>query len=436
MSRKETLNIRIEGSLKEQFRVHCRQSGENESEVIRSLIRAHLKGSGDPSPQKKTPIKAKTRQAKSPRNKGLAEYRVGELYCGPGGMGIAASQAKVKHEGVTHVCRHLWATDYDSDSCKTYEQNVLRGSGEIILSDIHELDISRLEKIDGLHFGFPCNDYSIVGETQGLQGKFGPLYSYGVKVLDEHNPSWFFAENVGGLTSANEGEAFRRILQELSEAGKYGYTITANLYKFEQYKVPQARHRMIMIGMRNDLKLRFEVPKPLWPVVTARQAIEEPPILPDAFNNELTRQSSQVAERLRHIKPGQNAWNADLPEHLKLNVKTTRLSHIYKRLDPNKPSYTVTGSGGGGTHVYHWEEPRALTNRERARLQTFDDDFFFYGSKESVRKQIGMSIPPVGARIIIEAILKTMAGKPYQSIAPSIGYISEENPLSEANLKY
>lgn len=435
MTRKDTLNIRIEAPLKKQFRTHCRQTGENESEVIRNLIRAHLEKTDSSAPKKKNPKRSGSPSVKTSRRSKLAEYKVGELYCGPGGMGLAASQARIVHEGITHACRHLWATDYDSDSCKTYKENVLTGSGRIILSDIHELDISQLERIDGLHFGFPCNDYSIVGETQGLQGKFGPLYSYGVKVLDEHNPSWFFAENVGGLTSANEGEAFRRILQELSEAGKCGYTITANLYKFEQYKVPQARHRMIMIGMRNDLKLRFEVPKPLWPVVTARQAIEEPPILPDAFNNELTRQSGQVVERLCHIKPGQNAWNADLPEHLKLNVKTTRLSHIYKRLDPNKPSYTVTGSGGGGTHVYHWEEPRALTNRERARLQTFDDDFFFYGSKESVRKQIGMSIPPVGARIIIEAILKTMAGKPYQSIAPSIGYISEANPLSEANLK-
>lgn len=71
------------------------------------------------------------------------------------------------------------------------------------------------------------------------------------------------------------------------------------------------------------------------------------------------------------------------------------MSQIYRRLDPNEPSYTVTGSSG----VYHWSEPRALTNRERARLQTFPDDFVFYGSKESVRKQIGMAFPCQGAEI-------------------------------------
>ena len=83
---------------------------------------------------------------------------------------------------------------------------------------------------------------------------------------------------------------------------------------------------------------------------------------------------------------------------------------------PQFGPYTVTGSGGGGTHIYHWSEPRALTNRERARLQTFPDNYYFCGSKESVRKQIGMAVPPMGAKIIFEAILKTFASIPYESI--------------------
>ena len=76
----------------------------------------------------------------------------------------------------------------------------------------------------------------------------------------------------------------------------------------------------------------------------------------------------------------------------------------------------MTGSGGGGTHIYHYSEPRALTNRERARLQTFPDTYVFHGSKESVRKQIGMAVPCQGARIIFEAILKTFAGVDYPFI--------------------
>lgn len=140
----------------------------------------------------------------------------------------------------------------------------------------------------------------------------------------------------------------------------------------------------------------------------------------DAPNNEITKQSATVVERLRHIQPGQNAFNANLPPELQLNVKGAKISQIYKRLDPNKPAYTVTGSGGGGTHIYHWDEPRALTNRERARLQTFPDNYVFEGSKESVRKQIGMAVPCQGAKIIFEAILKTFAGIEYESMESSL----------------
>ena len=77
-------------------------------------------------------------------------------------------------------------------------------------------------------------------------------------------------------------------------------------------------------------------------------------------------------------------------------------------------------SGGGGTHMYHWKENRALTNRERARLQTFPDDFLFIGSKESVRKQIGMAVPPKGMKVIFQALLNSFAGNDYESIKPNI----------------
>ena len=91
----------------------------------------------------------------------------------------------------------------------------------------------------------------------------------------------------------------------------------------------------------------------------------------------------------------------------------------------------MTGSGGGGTHIYHYSEPRALTNRERARLQTFPDDFVFVGSKEDVRRQIGMAVPCVGAKIIFEAILKTFAGIDYDSIPCNIAFNSEYDLFAE-----
>lgn len=344
---------------------------------------------------------------------------VGEMFSGPGGIGIALNRA----ENSEYKFVHRWATDYDADTCRTYKQNVLKHSPDAlsICEDVRELDIDSLPVVDGFLYGFPCNDFSHVGETKGLKGEFGGLYSYGVTYINRANPLFFFAENVSGLSSANEGNAFRQILSALNNAGEHGYTITAHLYKFEEYGVPQARHRYILIGIRGDLAQTFKVPKPGNIRKTCKEALENIP--ETASNQEKTAQSKVVQERLSYIREGENVWQAEgrLPEHLRLNVKGARLSQIYRRLDSTKPSYTITGSGGGGTHVYHWSENRALTNRERARLQTFPDDFVFYGSKESVRKQIGMAVPCDGAQVILEAVLKTLSNQDYESIEPTIG---------------
>lgn len=342
-------------------------------------------------------------------------FELGELFCGPGGLACGAKMAQIGNDEYGIV--HKWANDYDKDTCDTYIHNICPDNPKsVICQDVRKLDIDSLEAIDSLAFGFPCNDFSVVGEQKGFDGKYGPLYTYGVKVLKKHKPKWFLAENVGGLRSANDGGAFKKILKDLKNSG---YRLYPHLYKFEEYGIPQARHRVIIVGIRKDLKYEYKVPSPE-PYInidnTCKRALEVPPIPLDASNNELTRQSALVIERLRHIKPGENAFTADLPEHLQLNVKGAKISQIYKRLDPTKPAYTVTGSGGGGTHIYHYSEPRALTNRERARLQTFPDNYEFMGSKESVRRQIGMAVPAKGAKIIFEAILRTFADIEYKSV--------------------
>ncbi len=353
------------------------------------------------------------------KSKNNKVFKLGELFCGPGGLAYGATTARINNPEYRIV--HKWANDYDEDTCHTYIRNICPNDADsVICGDVRKLDIESLGDIDALAFGFPCNDFSVVGEQKGINGKYGPLYTYGIQVLKRYQPDWFLAENVGGLRSANEGKAFERIQEDMKDAG---YKIYPNLYKFEQYGVPQARHRMIIVGIRKDLPYEYRIPSPL-PYkdmdVSCKSAIEIPPIEENAPNNEQTKQSATVIQRLEFIKPGENAFNANLPDNLKLNVKGAKISQIYKRLDPDKPAYTVTGSGGGGTHIYHYSETRALTNRERARLQTFPDDYIFEGSKESVRKQIGMAVPCRGAKVIFEAILKTFAGEEYESIDAKI----------------
>jgi len=351
------------------------------------------------------------------------EFKLAELFCGPGGLALGAMSASAENNNAVYSIKPVWANDIDEDTCKTYRRNIHAGeSASVECAPIQKVDFAKVPKFDALAFGFPCNDFSVVGEQKGFDGTFGPLYTYGVKAIKAHNPKWFVAENVGGLQSANNGLAFKQIMSDLEHAGE-GYNLTVHLYKFEEYGVPQNRHRIVIVGIRKDINKSFKVPAPTtaFRQVSSREAIENPPIPGDAPNNETTKQSSIVVERLKYIPPGENVWHKDVPLKYRLNVKAARMSQIYKRLHPDKPAYTLTGSGGGGTHTYHWSENRALTNRERARLQSFPDDFIFEGSKESVRKQIGMAVPPKAARVVFEAILKTFAGIDYPSVPAKFG---------------
>ncbi|MGC9079863.1 MAG: DNA cytosine methyltransferase, partial [Nanopusillaceae archaeon] len=109
------------------------------------------------------------------------------------------------------------------------------------------------------------------------------------------------------------------------------------------------------------------------------------------YNNEYINIKQRTVELLQRIPEGGNF--KDLPPEY--SVKGL-MSNIYKRLDRTKPSPTIIANGGGGTWGYHYDEPRPLTNRERARLQTFPDDFVFKGTVSEVRKQIGNAVPPLG----------------------------------------
>jgi len=390
-------------------------------------------------------------------------FLLGELFCGPGGLALGAKLAlpQKSKNGKTFSILHGWGVDKDENAIATYNANNL---GEGVVSDAisfvesknddKKSNLKEFDKISALAFGFPCNDFSLVGKQKGFEGTFGNLYQAGITAIKKMNPDWFVAENVSGIHSANSGKAFKKILSELNKAGKHGYELSVHLYKFEDYGIPQYRHRYIIVGIRKDYGLKFKIPSPthINSHITVKQKLSEPYEHP-IHNNEMTKQSKNVIDRLNFIPPWENAWYLDkllglskekryaelsqIPwfdktiKHMseteiinnitncKLNCTRARMSHIYKRLHPNKPSYTITGSGGGGTHVYHWEDCRALTNRERARLQGFPDSFIFKGSKEHVRKQIGMAVPPIGAKIIFESILKLFAGITYPFVGES-----------------
>lgn len=344
----------------------------------------------------------------------MKAFRLGELFCGPGGIACGAMKAK-SADGVYSV-EHAWANDYDPDTCETYIKNICPEDPESVhCGDVRELNIKALGPIDAFCYGFPCNSFSNVGKHQGFENeKFGQLYWYGIEVLKAYRPQWFVAENVSGIRSAGSGD-FEIILEDMRAAG---YKLNVNLYRSEEYGVPQTRHRVIIVGIRDDVPVKYRVPDPAVYSscdVSAGTALSNIP--ENAPNNEARKLAPKVVKRLSYIKPGENVWQAEerlgskFPEELKIHTKT-KISQIYRKLDPSKPAYTVTAAGGGGTFMYHWTD-RELTNRERARIQTFPDNYEFVGNYSSVRKQIGMAVPCRLSEIVITAILNSFAGIDY-----------------------
>ncbi|MCZ7861100.1 DNA (cytosine-5-)-methyltransferase [Agrobacterium salinitolerans] len=395
--------------------------------------------------------------------------RIGEYFSGPGGLAWGALGVRdyfTGEFGYDVQVEPVFAVDYHEDACATYHRNIHRfepharfvkasdaGLGKfvpgvnapqeadiplVLNADVAMVRPELLGDIDGFMFGFPCNDFSMAGEKNGLNGSYGQLYKYGIKLIEEKHPQFFIAENVSGLLAANNWSAFRQIMAELREAcaSEGGYEVTPHLYKFEEYGVPQTRHRVIIVGIRKDLVAQgvsFLPPKPTYETMTAAEALAGVFEAGDTYpNNAPKKLSPTVQRRIELTPPGKNIWdvNKDLPEELRLKADMkAQMSSIYKVLDPDKPSYTVVGSGGGGTHMYHWDK-RATTDRERATLQTFPLDYEFLGNRESVRRQIGMAVPPEGAGIIISSVVKALMGIAYETVEPNLKKAEDEDHIA------
>ena len=313
---------------------------------------------------------------------------VASLFSGCGGMDLGFSQAGYKI---------LWANDFVEKACETYAHNI----GEhIVCGDITKINLRAIPDVDVIIGGFPCQDFSMIWKRGGIDTDRGNLYRYFVEAVRLKKPKIFVAENVKGLLTANDGKAVEQIASDFAELG---YIVDVDLYNFANYGVPQLRERIFIVGVRADLDWSFTKPEPTNDAknyVTSGQALRG--VKTVKLNQERQNIADKTRRMLELIPEGGNF--SDIPKNSPLYVKGM-ISHVYRKLDRKKPSTTIIAGGGGGTWGYHFEEPRPLTNRERARLFGYPDDFFFVGSISDVRKQIGNSVPPPAAKILGEHLL-------------------------------
>ncbi|WNL30366.1 DNA cytosine methyltransferase [Aliarcobacter cryaerophilus] len=299
-----------------------------------------------------------------------------------------------------------YALDINSDACKTLEHdNKYFKNTKVLNENIIDFDYRDIpnENFDVLLGGFPCVTFSVVGKQAGVKDDInGKLYERYASYVEYFKPKVFLAENVKGILSANKGEAVKIIKKRFEDTG---YKLKIFLVNFADFGVPQLRERVLFIGIRKDIKTDFIPPEFTHKNkhLTSLDAFKD--IDKNCINNNFMKISDATKEKLAAIPEGGNF--KDLPEHLAVKGL---MSNIYRRLDRNKPAYTLIASGGGGTWHYHYEEPRALTNRERARLQSFPDDLIFMGTNTEVRRQIGNAVPAVGIYPFAERIQNVLDG--------------------------
>lgn len=334
------------------------------------------------------------------------EPKVISLFSGCGGLDLGFHLEGYKT---------IWANDFSEWACQSFEKYF---GNVIVHGDITKIDPYKDKSIpecDLVLGGFPCQDFSIIWKQPGLNGKRGGLFRHFAEFVDAKKPKAFVAENVKGLLTANKRKAIDVIIKDFESIAP-GYIVKPHLYNFAEYGVPQFRERVLIVGIRKDTGFNFVHPKPICgpnadrPYVTAGQALEG--VEKVELNNEQLGCKEKTRKMLELIPEGGNF--TDIPKDNPLYVKGM-ISHVYRRINRNEPAKTIIAAGGGGTWGYHYPEPRPLTNRERARLQSFPDDFEFVGSTTEVRRQIGNAVPPEGVRLVAKRLFPLFTGE-YQRV--------------------
>lgn len=284
----------------------------------------------------------------------------------------------------------LVLNDIDADCCETLKRNH-RGAN-VVCSPMMNIDWAQFtDRVDLVVSGAPCQSWSQAGNRKGLDDSRGDVFLQSIDIIHTIHPKVFMIENVRGLLTHNGGKSFQEILDGILFRGKYD--VQYALLNAMDYAVPQKRERVFLIGTRKEFsELKFEFPKPLKEKMVLRNVLENVP-------NSLCAKYSPEKARLFAMIPQGGCWI-----HLPVELQKAYLGKSYesgggkrgilRRLSMDEPSLTLLCSPSQKqTERCHPLENRPLSVREYARIQTFPDDYSFYGSMSSQYKQIGNAIP-------------------------------------------
>ncbi|MCI6190967.1 MAG: DNA cytosine methyltransferase [Clostridium sp.] len=348
-----------------------------------------------------------------------------DLFCGCGGLSEGFRLAGYNIVG---------GVDFNEDAIKTYNQNFNNSKG--ICFDLLNMDsniivekFGELKDIDVIIGGPPCQGFSSANrykkETEDERNK---LFFQFVKFVDLAQPKAVVIENVRGIVTNNNGYAKKRIYKIFQDRG---YNITHKVLDASEYGVPQRRLRNFFVITKNT-KFDFDKIKKNNQIVTVKEAIGELYCLEgldyqekfilkekphtdyqkylrtkhsEIFNHEVRYPAQIVQDRIAYVEQGGN-WR-NIPKEMFANNRENRHSSAYKRLNEKDVSVTID-TGNSHSNYFHPIYNRIPTVREAARIQSFNDDFIFKGSRTAQYRQVGNAVPPLLSKAIAETLKEVL----------------------------
>lgn len=315
------------------------------------------------------------------------EYTVLELFAGAGGLAIGLEKAGLKCVALNEIDK--WA-------CETLRKN--RPNWNVLEGDIKSFDFTNYkDKVDVVTGGFPCQAFSYAGKKLGLNDARGTLYYEFARVVQEVNPAICIGENVRGLLSHEKGKTLQGMISILDEIGYK--VVPVQVLKAINFKVPQKRERLILVGVRKDIYIDFEYPKPHRKIYNLRDALKKGELFDCDVPKSKGAKYPDYKKRILDLIPQKGYWR-DLPLDIQKDYMGGSFylgggkTGMARRIGWDEPSLTLTCSPAQKqTERCHPDETRPFTVSEYARIQTFPDEWEFSGSMAQQYKQIGNAVP-------------------------------------------
>lgn len=306
----------------------------------------------------------------------MGRLKVASLFCGCGGtdVGLLGDFTFLDKYYPSNDMEIVYANDIDDNACKLFEENFgIKPDNR----DIREVKSSELPDFDILTGGFPCQSFSIVAQNPkrlGIKDDRGKLFFEMCRILREKQPMCFIAENVKGIISANKKEAFPLIIEEFE---KSGYDVTYSILNSVNYGVPQKRERVIIVGFRKDLNIRFEFPD--IPIGDEDNYVPLEKVIETVVDEKYFFSDRAVQGMMKKRETMNKGRAQDITKPC-----NTVGSHLAKvSLNSTDPVLFVDG------------RYRRFTPREVARIQSFPERFSLIGTEAAQYRALGNAIPPV-----------------------------------------